>query len=125
MLPRYQVPGGISSHGQRRVWIPIAVPAKVLRWLPYFLAIPILLWIFLASPLSETYISGQVPWQGLGQDSGKGAPPFKYHPPDSTAEWGQRAIRVREAFVHAYSGYREQAFPSDELLPVSGGKVNK
>ncbi|PFH51964.1 glycoside hydrolase family 47 protein [Amanita thiersii Skay4041] len=41
-----------------------------------------------------------------------------------TTHWPQRAKRVREAFIHAYKGYRTYAWPSDELLPVSGSSVN-
>jgi mannosyl-oligosaccharide alpha-1,2-mannosidase len=28
---------------------------------------------------------------------------------------------VKEAFNHAWTGYRQHAFPHDELHPVSGG----
>jgi mannosyl-oligosaccharide alpha-1,2-mannosidase len=47
-------------------------------------------------------------------------PPPPFH--DSMAA---RAERVREAFIHAYSGYKNHSFPFDELLPIDGGKVNK
>jgi mannosyl-oligosaccharide alpha-1,2-mannosidase len=40
-------------------------------------------------------------------------------------KWHERAQKVKEAFVHAYGGYEKHALPCDELLPVSGGKVNK
>ena len=45
--------------------------------------------------------------------------PLKSHPTSS------RADQVRQAFLHAYSGYQKQALLYDELLPVDGGKVNK
>ncbi|KAF8074901.1 glycoside hydrolase family 47 protein [Lyophyllum atratum] len=38
--------------------------------------------------------------------------------------WASRAGKVRDAFVHAYEGYRKHALPDDELLPVSGKKIN-
>jgi mannosyl-oligosaccharide alpha-1,2-mannosidase len=40
-------------------------------------------------------------------------PSFVPHP--------DRADAVREAFRHAWSGYRQYAFPHDELRPVSNG----
>ncbi|KAF7338760.1 alpha-1,2-Mannosidase [Mycena sanguinolenta] len=38
--------------------------------------------------------------------------------------WTGRANEVRKAFAHAYRGYQAQAFPYDELRPVSGERVN-
>ncbi|KAF8623213.1 hypothetical protein AX15_006451 [Amanita polypyramis BW_CC] len=46
------------------------------------------------------------------------------HGPDGPTISSERAQSVREAFLHAYNGYRTHAFPYDELLPVSGSKVN-
>ena len=31
----------------------------------------------------------------------------------------ERAAAVKEAFTHAWTGYKTYAFPNDELLPVS------
>jgi hypothetical protein len=56
------------------------------------------------------------------RDYGLHVPLPRQRPPISTSV---RAERVREAFIHAYHGYRNQAFPFDELSPVDGGKVNK
>jgi mannosyl-oligosaccharide alpha-1,2-mannosidase len=50
-------------------------------------------------------------------------PPLPPRPPPPPVS--PRAVQVRDAFVHAYSGYKNQAFPYDELLPIDGGKVNK
>ncbi|TCD65051.1 hypothetical protein EIP91_003289 [Steccherinum ochraceum] len=36
--------------------------------------------------------------------------------------WDWRAKRVRRAFVHAYSNYKQYASPHDELLPLSKGR---
>jgi mannosyl-oligosaccharide alpha-1,2-mannosidase len=33
----------------------------------------------------------------------------------------QRADAVREAFRHAWNGYKKYAFPHDELHPISNG----
>ncbi|KAJ7323022.1 glycoside hydrolase family 47 protein [Mycena albidolilacea] len=38
--------------------------------------------------------------------------------------WAGRANEVRKAFAHAYRGYQARALPYDELLPVSGDRVN-
>ncbi|KAG6829250.1 hypothetical protein H0H92_005130 [Tricholoma furcatifolium] len=39
--------------------------------------------------------------------------------------WALRQDEVRRAFVHAYSGYMEHAYPADELLATSGGRSDK
>lgn len=39
--------------------------------------------------------------------------------------WDGRAEKVKEAFVHAFEGYKRHAKGADELLPIVGGKVNK
>lgn len=44
---------------------------------------------------------------------------------DEQAIWDLRKEEVREAFLHAWTGYKTIAFPNDELLPVSGLKSNK
>ena len=60
-------------------------------------------------------------------------PPPDHHlppppPPPTTEEssiWHTRRDEVREAFRHSWTGYKTKAFPSDELLPVTGGKSDK
>ena len=44
-------------------------------------------------------------------------PPVHAH--DDTL-WSIRADQVKDAFRHAYAGYREHALTHDELTPVSG-----
>ncbi|KAF8806751.1 seven-hairpin glycosidase, partial [Phlegmacium glaucopus] len=39
--------------------------------------------------------------------------------------WEPRKNEVKDAFGHAWSGYRKMAFPNDELLLLTGGKSNK
>ncbi len=39
--------------------------------------------------------------------------------------WSERAQKVKDAFVHAYAGYKTYAFGMDELRSVSNGGVNK
>ncbi|KAG6861017.1 hypothetical protein C0995_004870 [Termitomyces sp. Mi166 len=49
------------------------------------------------------------------------SPPLK----GNFSKWERRQGEVRKAFIHAYSGYREHAFPADELLPTSGRNSSK
>ena len=50
-------------------------------------------------------------------------------PPQPTKEeqdvWEPRKNEVRNAFKHAWSGYKSFAYPNDELLSISGGTSNK
>ncbi|KAH6881197.1 mannosyl-oligosaccharide 1,2-alpha-mannosidase [Coprinopsis sp. MPI-PUGE-AT-0042] len=39
--------------------------------------------------------------------------------------WDARKAQVKTAFQHSYNGYRAHAYPQDQLLPRSGGGVNK
>ena len=39
--------------------------------------------------------------------------------------WDLRKNEVRNAFKHAWSGYKSIAYPDDELLSISGGSSNK
>ena len=39
--------------------------------------------------------------------------------------WEPRKNEVRDAFKHAWSGYKSIAYPNDELLSLSGGTSNK
>ncbi|KDR66394.1 hypothetical protein GALMADRAFT_80958 [Galerina marginata CBS 339.88] len=45
--------------------------------------------------------------------------------PEEQKLWEPRKDEVREAFKHAWNGYRTRAFPADELLAVSGGNSNR
>ena len=49
-------------------------------------------------------------------------------PPPTKEEhdiWELRKNEVRNAFKHAWSGYKNIAYPNDELLSLSGGHSNK
>ena len=47
-------------------------------------------------------------------------------PQDEQAEiWELRKIEVRNAFGHAWSGYKNNAFPNDELSSLSESNPNK
>ncbi|KAF9466320.1 glycoside hydrolase family 47 protein [Collybia nuda] len=57
--------------------------------------------------------------------------PFEPQIPDSlpldsnASVWERRKNEVKDAYVHALSGYLKHAFPHDELLSVSGRKSDK
>ncbi|KAF8186288.1 glycoside hydrolase family 47 protein [Pholiota molesta] len=54
-------------------------------------------------------------------------PPMKRPPPmlEEQRLWDSRKAEVRETFKHAWKGYMDRAFPSDELSSVSGGKSDR
>lgn len=52
-------------------------------------------------------------------------PPPPPPPPRPKIDWNGRAEMVKEAFLHAYHGYEEHAFPMDELRPLSLTGTNK
>ncbi|TFK74956.1 seven-hairpin glycosidase [Pluteus cervinus] len=49
---------------------------------------------------------------------------FDSNKPVASTVWDDRAEQVKQAFVYAYDSYEKHAFPSDELLPLTGGYVN-
>ncbi|KAJ3817155.1 glycoside hydrolase [Lentinula raphanica] len=88
------------------------------RWLPHLLGFLFVLWYF-----------GPIIRGGPPDDYVYVLPPPIHHPhlpplykpPTASAnDWKVRAHQVREAFIHAYKGYRDHAFPADELAPMSG-----
>ncbi|KAF9006005.1 seven-hairpin glycosidase [Cyathus striatus] len=53
--------------------------------------------------------------------------PRPYHPSRPIGphtKWSERADAVRNSFIHAWENYQTYAAGYDEVLPVSGGKVN-
>lgn len=109
-----------------RAWLPSRIPG--LRWIIWILSSITVLWIFGtlfvkfdAVPFHSPSISSSLPSRPHSQphSSSYALKTFPGHPTSP------RAKRVRDAFVHAYSGYRNHSFPFDELLPVDGGKINK
>ncbi|KAJ7590997.1 glycoside hydrolase [Mycena floridula] len=84
-------------------------------WLPFVLLAVVSLWLL----ASFHFPPPPPPWENY---------PFQRvglpNPPSNDSLWAGRAQQVRNAFVHAYSGYKKVAFPSDELLPLTAGKVD-
>lgn len=56
-------------------------------------------------------------------------PPLEVSIPPSGGKlpslWASRKAEVRDAYIHALNGYKKHAFPSDELMSISGRKSNK
>jgi len=51
---------------------------------------------------------------------------FEIHPPSYDLIWTKRSASVKEAFLHAYSGYEKYTtFPDDELRPISNSGQRK
>lgn len=72
-------------------------------------------------PKVETQVSSWWTFFGIyGKTSDSKAPSTK-----PLTVWDHRANAVRDAFLFSFRSYTRRAGGYDELLPVSGGKVNK
>ncbi|KAJ7156812.1 glycoside hydrolase [Mycena crocata] len=81
----------------------------VLRWLPYLFFVILTVWLF--GPFLFDY--------------GRQTLPLRAGEPPVAAEvLSARAQQVRDAYIHAYSSYKRDAWDFDELKPISGGSVN-
>ncbi|KAH7922317.1 glycoside hydrolase family 47 protein [Leucogyrophana mollusca] len=47
-----------------------------------------------------------------------------YYPPETPEVWSDRALQVKNAFLHAYHGYERYAFPRDELRPLTNESID-
>lgn len=84
-------------------------------WSPYYY-----------NPLDHGSIDIPLPWSiEPGVPLQSPLPSLPPPPPKPQVSWDKRKDEVRDAFVHALSGYMQYAFPDDELLSFSGGKSNK
>ncbi|KAF9446193.1 glycoside hydrolase family 47 protein [Macrolepiota fuliginosa MF-IS2] len=95
----------------------------VYRLILYAAIVLLGLWVLLHSiGLSSSGLDLSSSWPHIG----KPRYPVHYSPivdvPDHV--WENRAEQVKYAFLHAYGAYDEYAAPYDEVLPVSGGKIN-
>lgn len=120
--PRPSAPSGIAF--QVHQYGRLLLAGRPLRWLPYLLIIPITLWLVsrLARPPGPEHDEHSV----FGRP-GRHPRPEHHDAPlrGPPSVWPGRAAKVRNAFIHAYTGYQTYALPYDELLPVKAGKVNK
>ncbi|KAF8159589.1 glycoside hydrolase family 47 protein [Crassisporium funariophilum] len=98
----------------------------LIRIFPWVVGCTIVLWIFvLRADRPPLRVYSPLPHPPFD-----GHKPRPFHPPHRPQQesplktWAERTNSVRKSFIHAYSGYRHLAAPYDELLPVTGGKVN-
>ncbi|KAJ7780232.1 glycoside hydrolase [Mycena maculata] len=111
MLPFHTRQTNPSFPPKRRVFsvqtLQLFYSKPALRWLPYLLGLILTLWLF--GPYLLHYGRNTLPSSA----------------PQSAPEvLSVRAQRIRDAYVHAYASYKQDAWTFDELLPVSGGSVN-
>lgn len=140
MLPTHQQrrPSSTGAPGSANQYLS----KKSYRWLFLCLAFASSMWL-LAPYLIHM---GRPPRPGRHHHNGHPPPEFAEYPPALPArprppasfphppegrpkgpstEWSLRADQVRNAYLHAWTGYLKLAAPSDELLPVSNGKADK
>jgi mannosyl-oligosaccharide alpha-1,2-mannosidase len=102
---------------------------SVIRWIALACILIAFIGFGLGGPRLSNYLD-------LGPFQFEYPPPLAPHlerplnpPPQPTKEeqavWEPRKDEVREAFKHAWSGYKTIAYPNDELLSISGGTSNK
>ncbi|KNZ74566.1 Mannosyl-oligosaccharide alpha-1,2-mannosidase isoform A [Termitomyces sp. J132] len=134
-----------------RIWVdpesaalpPASVPfigRPLLRWITWAAISLVLVLVFgifrFQTPehhayVPPPYIPGQhksrlrppppLPWKHQGPRPGPSSPE---RPTVTDPKWSARADKVKQAFVHAYDGYRQHALPDDELRPISGTGIN-
>ncbi|KAI9062582.1 glycoside hydrolase family 47 protein [Trametes sanguinea] len=109
---------------------------RAYRYIPIGAAITFLLWAFAHfgvqdhSPYLPDNVDRFFPAHPPPPPPFAGGPPphpaFKPPPPHERppSKWDQRAEAVRQAFLHAYGGYKQFAGSHDELLPVSNRFVD-
>lgn len=118
MLPTYRRPWNEVQHSGSAIHtLKLYFSKPSFRWLFFCFAFVTSLW-FLGPFL--LHMSGSPPYRHRS--------PHRRPPPLSKVPstiWSIRADQVKNAFLHAWDGYQRLAVPADELLPVSGGKVNK
>ncbi|CAA7263605.1 unnamed protein product [Cyclocybe aegerita] len=127
MLPTHRVP---PSPGRSRFDFTKASNGKfVTRWALLGVTVVALLWF--GGPLISDMVYGPPEFDYIPPPPRPPGgphvrpPPPPSRPPPEQALWDGRADEVREAFRHAWTGYKEKAFPHDELASVSGGSTDK
>ncbi|KAF5377756.1 hypothetical protein D9757_008068 [Collybiopsis confluens] len=95
---------------------------RPLRWFPQLCTFIFVIWYF--GPVIRGGQPEDLIHAALPPPIGHPHQPPLYRPPTASSDdWKLRAHQVREAFIHSYKGYREHAFPADELAPISGHNV--
>ena len=120
--------GGLSSCLSKRP--PFVQSKPSLHWLAFACVVTVLIW------LGDSLILNRSELLLHASDSPNTttATTYRFHrpsivslPPTKEEQdiWQTRKNEVRNAFKHAWSGYKSIAYPNDELLSLSGGQSNK
>ena len=134
MLPIYRSSPsetGLSSCITKRPSFVLTKP--LVRWLALACIVVAFVWFGgllqlgrSSEPLSRLSDSLNTPTTTTSQQHPSNIPP---QPPKEVQVdqdvWELRKNEVRNAFKHAWSGYKNIAYPNDELLSLSGGHSNK
>ncbi|KAJ7222071.1 seven-hairpin glycosidase [Mycena haematopus] len=115
-------PNSFSPHGRFSCsLVTRSVFTRLWRWWHILLLLTALLWFS-----TSTFAPRRFRFRVFKSSRPLGGPrPPAINLPNSPEDlWTGRANEVRKAFAHAYRGYQARAFPYDELLPVSGDRVN-
>ena len=135
MLPVHRSSESPSEVGGRSFKWPSFVFSKpMVRWSVLACVVIAVIWFgdLLSLAGKSELLSRPWPWDSpitttatttnhLRLPSNSPRPPTK----EEQDVWEPRKNEVRNAFKHAWSGYKSIAYPYDELLPVSGGRSNK
>ncbi|KAH6888930.1 mannosyl-oligosaccharide 1,2-alpha-mannosidase [Coprinopsis sp. MPI-PUGE-AT-0042] len=146
-LPTHRNPlDALVAHSQSRGSSSSHFGRPILRWLALSTILIAGLWflsplIVDTGSLEQTWgkVKQQVPWvnnrplpappPGINPDGDPTIPNEEEEEPVDPAgekeKWTQRKQKVKNAFARAYVGYRNHAYPRDELLPTSGGGIEK
>ena len=98
----------------------------ITRWVILICSVVVLLW--LARPLFGDMLWDASVFQFYPPVPPPHVRPIRLPPPPTPEEqqvWESRKIEVRDAFKHAWGGYRFRAFPHDELRAVTGDYSDK
>ncbi|RDB31115.1 Endoplasmic reticulum mannosyl-oligosaccharide 1,2-alpha-mannosidase [Hypsizygus marmoreus] len=120
-LGTYHKPWRIHKHFWSRRWPVLAC----------FLAVFVLVWLLepyrFPLPFYSDHDDELVPLEPVPAPPSKNIPRPLADISEVVKEktWEGRKEQVRKAYLHALEGYKQHAFPDDELLALSGGKSNK
>lgn len=129
MLPVQRCLPSESGHPSRSTKCR-SLSKVLLRWVVLACLVTAVIWFgdSLSLRLSETWFRSSDSTDTTLKTSSRFQRPLNVPPPPTKEEqdvWEPRKTEVRNAFKHAWSGYKSIAYPNDELLPVSGGQSNK
>ena len=116
-----------SEAGRLSKWSSFALSKLLLRWLVLTCILIAIIWFgdLLSLGRFEPWFR---PSDSPNTTTNTNGLQLNLPPPPTKEEqdiWEPRKNEVRNALKHAWSGYKSLAYPSDELLPVSGGRSDK